>query len=177
MSSTDTSNQLRLNHQTLITNWNLVNIGNEPKPIQFQNASHRHLASSISSNNGEFRYINENKLEMYTYLAQRKLQSQEWRGKYLNEFIDEVPQKDTNCQQAKPAKAAKAPEANAKPKPVTPRQRPNTPQIIAIDQSKLSELKTLLEEMKYSIDSLEKVLNQCKFFSLILSFAFFFLLI
>jgi transketolase len=162
-----------------MSNLNLVNVIKQPKPIVIENVRQYHrIIPSTPQESSEFRYIDEEKLAMYSFIAKRNLQEKEWKNRF--EQLDEKPVKlakdsDIKTQERKSAKTNEKNCATNKKKLLnipTKSQLSNEVAIIkqvepqvtksAVD-AKINEIKEIINEMNNCFDELEFCLDKCKF--------------
>lgn len=184
------SEQLKFNLDALVTNLNLVNIIHQPKPIIIENVKNNYkLADSYdhdqynntrNSNQG-FNLINANKLEMFSFLAERKLKENEWKSKYLN--VDLIEKKGAKVEKVKKPTSARIENSNNKalvpkrptsslsqqtnssldkPKPPPKELVDNFFKVVPLD-IKINDLKLICKQLVNTLEVLEKTLIECKF--------------
>lgn len=176
-SNTLSSNQLKFNLNSLMSNLNLVNVIKQPKPIIIENVRQYHrVIPNTPQASSEFKYIDEEKLAMYSFIAKRNLQEKEWRSRF--EQLDEKPVKlakdsDKKSQEQKQLKSNEKTNSVNKKKILnipTKTQAPNEivikqvePQVTqsAVD-AKINEMKEIIKELCNSFEELENCLDKCK---------------
>jgi hypothetical protein len=88
-------NQLKFNLGSVLDNINMVNIVHRPQPLIIENnVNHRRVAAERDlhrlGTSNSFQYIDEQKLNMYTYLIRRDMQAKNTIGKYEPALIENL---------------------------------------------------------------------------------------
>jgi hypothetical protein len=183
-STISNSNQLKLNLDALVSNLNLVNIIHQPKPIVIENVNNKHLNNDYNqtySNNG-YNLIDENKLKMFSFLAERKLKEKEWHSKYFGENTvvkpspkepinsnnkKILPKNPVNKQSVNPSNNARAEtptERNKSAKNCDEKMHKNAYILfnIAPLDVKMKEIQAICKQLMITVENLEKILVECK---------------
>ena len=171
-SSTEMSNQLKLNLDALVSNLNLVNIIQQPKPIVIENVNNKifsNYSHTQRNANNSFNHIDEDKLKMFSFLAERKLKEQEWHSKYFDSSKKDskeapvtnkkkpINNKNTRIDSSFEKKNAADKIGNKKTEILF--------NVIPLDV-KLAEMSRICKHLMSAVDTLESVLLECKFFDL-----------
>ena len=192
-------NQLKFNLNAIVNNLNMVNLVHQPKPILIENLSNKNFAN-IQTNYGrnssinkplnavnEFEVIDETKMSMYSFLAQRELKTKEWLSKWheqsnesdrgnnsTNKTIENIKNKQSKKIEVKS-------QVGFESKPIAAASKLNNNKSLSTsNSSKLSvittastplagntndlneQIKKCCQETINSIANLEKQLNECK---------------
>lgn len=173
-------NQLKLNRNAVVDQLNLINIVHQPQPIEIHRIRNGR-SKSPSKSSGNFEVIDEAKLTMYSYLAQRELKTKEWLSKFEQMNVS------NSCDEAKKVlghkkkvvinekKINRAPKSILKSPSSTSTIKPGSKQdlaqklaiITASEQpvklvSEFGELKKSSDEAIRSLELMERQLNECK---------------
>lgn len=155
------SNQLKLNLNTVVDGLNLVNVVQRPQPIVITGAAGRSYSPptrdhGLSRNQSGFEVIDEKKLSMYSYLVKREMKTKEWLSKFNLDYPGP----------ASALESSKAPEkkksATSVPKVPTARKETRLSRVSGSKPSNgLEELKKCCDETVRSIEYLEQKLSEC----------------
>ena len=172
------SNQLKLNLDALVSNLNLVNIIQQPRPIMIENVNNKIFSNynqnhQMMTSNG-FNLINEDKLKMFSFLAERKLKEKEWHSKYFSENTTanannkQKNTSNTNTNNNSKEKVNKLIKNNNNPLVAVDKKIVDGPKNIEILFNmlpldvKINEMKIICKNLMSAVESLEKVLTECK---------------
>jgi hypothetical protein len=169
-STAEGSNQLKLNLDALVSNLNLVNIIQQPKPIMIENVNNKIFSNynqPQSVGNGGFNLINEDKLKMFSFLAERKLKEKDWHSKYFTEnpsnLSNKKNTKDSSNKVIKNNKVKIDTQAVEK-NHIDEKNHKNFEILFNVIplNVKINEMKAICKHLMSSVENLEKVLNECK---------------
>jgi hypothetical protein len=173
--STQFSNQLKLNSNTVIDGLNLVNVVRKPQPIIIENVNHRNLSPPtrdvVFNKRSDFEVIDVNKMTMYSYLVKRELKTKDWLSKFhLNNAQSNNAPNTQNVSSSKKTPEKKKSvmflaENNLDKKTVNTLSPTRVNRVFSKPNNELNELQNCCSESIKAIEYLEQKLNECKNFN------------
>lgn len=174
------SNQLKLNANSVVDGLNLVNVIQRPQPIVIHNLSgggrnYSPPTRDFTGRQSDFEVIDEDKMQMYSYLVRREMKTKEWLSRFSLTHPDKLPgphglEADAVTATRKPANGGFVrPIITRQPVSSRTSQSPSSSRRVLVNSKKssssndeLDELRTCCEETLKAIEYLEKKLSECK---------------